>query len=511
MTAAAARELAGQTEAHDDGAGRHWTALRLRVLGALAAAGLLLGGCAVNPATGERQFTGLMPVAQEAAVGAEQHPQILEEFGGEVQDPEIRAYVDRLGQRLAANTERSDVKYTFTVLDSDVVNAFALPGGYVYITRGLMALANSEAQLAGVIGHEIGHITGRHTAERYSRGTVAQVGAVLASVLGGAELGQLAAQGAQYALAGWGRGQELEADQLGIRYMANAGYDPMEMARFLDTMGRHAQLEALLAGQPGAADSFNYLQTHPPTGERVERASAAVAQNPGQDWIVNSEEYLRRIDGLLYGDNPEHGFVRDRMFVHPTLGFRFEVPEGFRLLNGTQQVTAIGPQQQAQIIFDVARSQSTRDPVQFLTGEWAGQAQLSGVQSLSVNGRPAATGLTRANTNQGAVDVRLVAIQWDNSTFYRFLFASAPQATASLDRDFQQVVNSFRTLSQSERSQFRPYRLRTVSVRSGETAEDYIRRMPFSEYAEERFRVLNNIPPGQQLQPGQLIKIVTEG
>ncbi|MFM2042946.1 MAG: hypothetical protein RLY86_1522, partial [Pseudomonadota bacterium] len=186
---------------------------------------LLLGACAVNPATGERQFTGLLPAAQEAAIGAEQHPRILEEFGGTLNDPAIQAYVDGIGQRLAANTELPGVTYTFTVLDSDVVNAFALPGGYVYVTRGLMQLANSEAQLAGVIGHEIGHITGRHAAERYSQGTLAQLGAVAAAVLGGQELGQMAAQGAQLAVAGWGRGQELEADQLGIRYMANVGYE----------------------------------------------------------------------------------------------------------------------------------------------------------------------------------------------------------------------------------------------------------------------------------------------
>ncbi len=247
----------------------------------LLAAALAGASCSTNPATGERQFTALLSPEKEQALGAQEHPKVMAEFGGPYENAQVQAYVDRLGQRLAAKTEIPDLKYTFTVLDSEIVNAFALPGGYVYITRGLMALANNEAQLAGVIGHEIAHITARHTAERYSQGTLAQVGAVLAGVFGGQQIGQVAAQGAQLVLAGWSRGQELEADTLGIRYMADSGFDPREMSSFLDTMGRHAQLQALLAGQPGAADSFSYLQTHPPTTERVEKASAAAAAREG--------------------------------------------------------------------------------------------------------------------------------------------------------------------------------------------------------------------------------------
>jgi predicted Zn-dependent protease len=236
---------------------------------------------------------------------------------------------------------------------------------------------------------------------------------VAAAVLGGQELGQMAAQGAQLAVAGWGRGQELEADQLGIRYMANVGYDPREMPTFLDSMGRHAQLQALLAGRPGAADGFSYLQTHPPTGERVQRANTAVAERPGADWRVERDGYLRRLDGMVYGDNPANGFVRDRVFAHPSLGFRFQVPPGFRLLNGAQQVTAIGPTPETLMIFDGARAKAARDPADYLVTEWAGPGRVQGVGRIDINGMPAATGTARLDTRAGPVDARLVAIAWE--------------------------------------------------------------------------------------------------
>jgi len=486
--------------------------MRRRAAVLLTAASLALTSCSVNPATGERQFTGLLSPAQEQSIGSEQHPRILEEFGGRYENAAVQAYVDRVGQRLAANTERPDVTYTFTVLDSDVVNAFALPGGYVYVTRGLMSLANSEAQLAGVIGHEIGHITGRHTAERYSRGTLAQVGAVLAGVFGGAQLGQVAAQGAQLVLAGWSRDQELEADQLGIRYMADAGYDPLEMSRFLDTMGRHAQLQALLAGKPGAADTFNYLQTHPPTGERVDRAAAAARQDaPNRQWSVNRNDYLRLLDGVTYGDSPEHGFVRDREFAHPSLGFRFEVPEGFRLLNGQKSVTALGPQQNTLVVFDGAPAQGIGDPAQYIAQAWAQNARLQGVERIDVNGLPAATAVTQANTRTGPLYARMVAIRFDANTYYRFLFLAPPELVRSLDLPFRETAYSFRPLTSSERAALKPYRIDVVEVRPGQTVADFVRRMPFGDYPEERFRILNDLPPGTELQAGQLVKIVTGG
>ncbi|WP_240002328.1 M48 family metalloprotease [Oleisolibacter albus] len=479
------------------------------VAGGLAAL-LLLAACSTNPATGERQFAGLMSAEQEKAVGAEQDPQVTAEFGGAYKDQAVQAYVDRMGQTLARATERPEIQYRFTVLDSPIVNAFALPGGYVYVTRGLMALANNEAQLAGVVGHEIGHVTARHTAERYSQGTVAGVLASAAGVFLGQEAAQLGQAVGQGVLAGFSRGQELQADGLGIRYMAAAGYDPRQMSGFLSTMGRQAQLDALLAGKPGSADQFSYLQTHPPTGERVEQASTAAAARPGRDWTVGTESYLRLLDGMIYGDSPDHGLVRGTTFLHPSLGFRFQVPDGFQLVNGEQAVLALGPGD-ARIIFDAAPSQGAASPEAYLRTVWARGSDLSGTASLSVNGMPAATGTARVSTRSGLMDVRLVAIRWSADTYYRFLFVTPPTATAGLDAAFRRTVEGFRPLTDADRQASRPYRLRIVAVKPGETVADFVRRMPFTDYAEERFRVLNDIAPGTALQPGQLVKLVVQG
>lgn len=482
-------------------------ALRRSVLPLTA---LLLSACTTNPVTGDRQFTAFMPPEQEAAIGAQQHPEMLREFGGRYEDAKLQAYLDGLGQRLAAKTEVPGTRYTFTALDSPIINAFALPGGYVYVSRGLMALANSEAELAGVVGHEIGHVTARHSADRYSRGVLAQGGSLLAGLLLGQEVAQLAQSGSQLALASFGRSQELQADGLGIRYMTAAGYDPQEMAGFLSSMGRHAQLEALLAGKPGQADQFSYLQTHPPTGERAQQAAQAATQAGGQNLKVGRAEYLRAIDGMIYGDSPGHGYVRGRVFAHPQMNIRFEVPEGFRLLNSEQAVVGIGPQG-AQIVFDQAPAQGVGNPQDFITRVWAGNAPLSGLQTFTVDGKPAATAVTRLNSKSGTFDARLVAIRGGNDSFYRFLFTSPPAATSQLSAGFQATATSLRALTAAEKAGLRPYRIKIVTVKPGERVADFVARMPYKDYPEERFRVLNNIPPGTEPQPGQLLKMITEG
>ena len=471
---------------------------------------LYLAACSTNPVTGDRQMTGLMPPEKEAAIGAQQHPEMLKEFGGKYGDAKVQAYVDRLGQQLAAKTEIPGTRYTFTVLDSPIINAFALPGGYVYVSRGLMALANSEAELAGVVGHEIGHVTARHSADRYGRGVLAQGGAVLAGIFLGQQVGQMAQQGAQAALASFSRGQELQADNLGIRYMTAAGYDPREMAGFLSSMGRHAQLEALLAGQPGKADQFSYLQTHPPTGDRAERAAAAANVTPGASYLVRQDEYMQAIDGMIYGDSPDHGFVRGRVFAHPGLGLRFEVPNGFRLLNSDKAVVGLGPDG-AQMVFTEAPGQGAYSAGDHIVSVWAKGAPLSDLRSLSIDGLPAATAITRLSGKDGPVFARLVAIAGTNGSYYRFLFTAGLEQAGRLDAGFLATAQGLRRLTATEKAGLKPYRLKVVQVKPGQKVADFVAAMPIKDHAEERFRVLNNIPPGTEPRPGLWIKTIIEG
>lgn len=466
---------------------------------------VLLTACAVNPATGDRQFTALLPPAQEASLGAEEHPKIVAQFGGETEGPQLRAFVAGVGRRLAAVSERPELDWRFTVLDSSVVNAFALPGGYVYVTRGLVALAEDEAEVAGVLAHEIGHVTARHTAERLSQSAVAGVlTAGLGAVLGSPELGRALNVGGQAVLASYSRGQELEADGLGVRYLARAGYDPFAMATFLETMRRNEQYEALRAGRGDSG--FDFFATHPQTEDRVERAAALAGDHPPNPQARPADAYFQAVNGMVWGDSRDDGFVRANSFVHPGMRLRFSVPPDFSLLNGARQVVARSPQGAA-IVFDTRASGA--DPADHITRQWAPGAALSDLQRLTVGGLPAATAVTAGRTNDGPVDIRLLAIRSDDGTIFRFAFAAPSGQLAAFDSAFRGTAASFERLSAAEAASYQPQRIRVIAVGPGDTVQSLAARMAPEPYAEELFRIINNLPPGASLRPGQLVKIVS--
>lgn len=481
----------------------------LAALGLLGAAALL-PACTTNPATGEEQFAALMSPQQERQVGAEQHPKITQQFGGSYDNAGINSYVTELGQRLAAQSEMPDLNFTFTVLDSPIVNAFALPGGYVYVTRGLMALAENEAELAGVMAHEIGHVTARHSAERYSQNVVANLGVALLGVLTKSnELANAAGYGAQAYLQSYSRGQEFEADTLGVRYLTRAGYAPDAMASFLTKLDRHSRLQAQLAGRsPDTVDQTNIMATHPRTLDRVQAAREAANVGAVANPRIARNEYLRKLDGMLYGDNPDQGVVRGRDFIHPELRFRFTVPENFTLVNGQTKVQAAGPNNSV-ISFDMGKAQGNPAPRTYLQA-WGSNLRLSNIEAIEVNGMPAATGAARANSNAGPVDVRLVAISGGNGSFYRFAFITPAQVTDQLSRALRETTYSFRRLNASEAAAVKPERLKLYTVRSGDTAASLAAKMPPGPLAAERFATLNGLQAGQVPPAGTLVKIVTE-
>lgn len=470
----------------------------------------LLTGCTVNPATGRTEFTGGMSSSEEIRIGRENHPQILKEFGGEYDNPALTRYVDSIGALLAQTVERKEFTYKFTVLNSDIVNAFAVPGGYVYISRGLVALADNEAQLAAVMAHELGHLTALHHARRYGQGLLANILVTGVAIAGGSELAQLGQFGAVAVLQSYSREHEFEADDLGIRYMSRAGYDPKEMAAFLAKLRAHSQLEARLRGQsPDAVDQFDYLATHPAPAARVDRAlqnaSAVTVAQP----MTAQAIYQSKIDGMLYGDDPEQGFIKGRAFAHPQLRFTFEVPAGFRLFNSQQAIVAYGPDN-ARIILDQAKKPSDGPMTYYLTDVWARGTRLSNVESIDVNGLPAATGALRLNTQSGTMDLRLVAIRWDATTIYRFIFATPPALTGRLTTDLQRTTFSFRRLSANEAAALKPSRIAIVTVGPGDTADRLAARMPFADFRRERFEVLNGLKPGQQPAVGQKVKLIVD-
>ena len=454
----------------------------------------------------------ILPESQEKQLAEEEHPKVVAQFGGEYKEPAVDRYVGGLVAELGKVSNRPDIAYRVTILNSPVVNAFALPAGYVYVTRGLLALVNSEAELAGVLGHEIGHITARHVAQRYSRAIMAEglIG-ILGAITQGtsyAGISSLAQPLAQVVLQSYSREQENEADQFGVTYISRAGYDPYAMASFLSGLEAEVKLEAELAGQRNP-DRFDLLATHPRTADRViktiEEAKLVRVSRP----VIEHGRYLEQIDGMLYGDDPEQGFVRGRVFAHPKLGFRFEVPEDFTLLNGAEQVIAPGPGQSL-IRFDQAKLAADLPPERYLREVWLQGKPVRNFESLEVNGFSAATGTARLDGDNGPLDLRLVAIKDGPGTIYRFLFVSAPDLTQRYGEAFKRTIESFRTLSGAERARLRPYRIQVVTVRLGDTVESIAARLPYADHRVERFRVLNGLKPGQGVEPGQPVKLVVE-
>lgn len=485
-----------------------------------AAIGALLGGCATatSPATG-RTFSSPISEQQETQLGQKEHPKILQEFGGAYSEkPDLTAYVSSIGQFIASTAERQDVKYTFTVLNTPDVNAFAVPGGYIYVTRGLVALANNEAELASVLGHEAGHINARHTAERAGQAQQAQIGllgaVLLGAVLGGetgAQLGgQLAAPVAQSYLAQYSQEQEFEADSLGVRYMKRATYDPQASASFLSALRAQSQLEVELAGKdPNVVDDTNMLASHPRTVDRVQRAIQE-AGGPAPNAMTERDIYLQKIDGIMFGDDPAQGVIDGRKFVHPPLRFAFEVPSGYKLVNMPDVVAIKGPKGTLGnlVLADPQPSGSLTAALQNYDPK--GNIILEGIEPITVNGMEAATGLARVNTKSGAMNYRAILIRHPNGKVFEFVFLSLADLGARYDNDFRDTAFSFRQINAAEAAQYnKAQRLRIVTVKSGDTIQSLSNRMVVADGKEGWFRVLNGLKQSQQLQAGQKVKIVT--
>lgn len=484
--------------------------------GACAAAACTgLAGCTtVNKATGRSSFTGLYSEEDDIKLGREEHGKIVKEFGGEYENRRLQGYVDRIGQNLAQHTEYEQFQYRFTILNTPIVNAFALPGGFVYVSRGLLALASNESELAGVVAHEIGHVTARHTAERITATQVSQLG-LLAGAIGASVLGlpsgimQAGQSIAMVSIQSYSRSQELEADTLGIRYMSRAGYDPEGMVTFLSTLREQSQVEAQMQGlPPGKVDEFNIMATHPRTIKRVEEAMKAAATARPPSPRVGRNDYLNSIDGMLFGDDPSQGIVRGRLFQHPVLRFEFRVPEGFRIVNGQAQVVS-RDNSGATILFDTARIQRSRDVATYLQNEWTPKTPLRDVEVINVNGAEAATGWVRTRSRQGGTtDLRGVAIRRDANSVYRFLFVTPANRSQQLAPQLRETTYSFRGLSKAEADRIQALRLLVVQARQGDTIGGLSRSLPYDRYNEAWFRLLNDLKPGDPLVAGNRIKVV---
>lgn len=471
----------------------------------------VLCACSTNPATGNKDFTLFLPESSENKVGAQEHEKIIAQYGV-LDDPTLQTYVNGILAKLVPHTERKDVRYTLTILDDPIVNAFALPGGYLYISRGLMAAANDEAELASVIAHEIGHVTARHAASRISRGTVAGIGAtILANVLNAPGVGQALGIGGQLYLSSHSRGQEHEADTLGVRYASRAGYDPFAMSRFLSTLEMNDDLQKAKAKQEGKeTGGFSYFSTHPITAERVQR-SKQIANGEG---VINRQAYLGKVRGLVFGDSPDQGYVHSGQFVHPELGFAFDIPADMKVKNSKNDVVLTSEKtREFMVIFDMARvspGQTTRD---YLDRVWMAEKEsVSGsLQATTVKGKEAATGLYRVTLEGKPFELRLMAVRWARDMVYRFAVAMPRGTPTALRDEAKAMTYSLRSLSAAEVKRYGPKRIALKVAASGDTVDELAARFPYDDGLNSlRFKALNGISSGQLLQAGRLYKIIKQ-
>ena len=463
----------------------------------------------VSPATA--QFTPFMNKESEKKIGAQQHPLIMQEFGGAYKNNQIASYADQIMNTIVKNSPVEQSEITFTVLNSPVVNAMALPGGYIYVTRGILALANSEAEVAGVLAHELGHVVERHSAERYSKQQIAGIGSILGAILTQSEaVGQILGAGSQLYLLNNSRQDEYEADAVGTDYLTAAGYDPYSMSSFLGNLERQQKLHATVQGVGYDPHQVQYLSTHPNTLKRVQRAeqkaaSTGIARGSRPD---KSRAYLNAIQGLLYGDDPAQGYVRGTTFSHPELRFTFTAPSGFNLTNNPNYVLAVGPNG-TQVKFDFDAPRTGNDMGAYIRG-WGKDANLQNLQAFKIRGMNAASAITRINTRNGAGDLRLVALAFSPKFVARFQILTNPNRTDALANDLEKMVGSFRSLSANEAGKLKPLRVQLVRVRRNDTIDGLANRMAYSNFRKERFMTLNGLDQGDQLKSGDLVKIVRE-
>jgi predicted Zn-dependent protease len=487
--------------------------MRRALLPLLLAAALAACASVENPVTGRTERT-VMDENQELTVGREQHQQVLAEYGV-VKDSRVQAYVNEVGQRLARSSDRPNLKWTFTVLDSPEINAFALPGGYVYITRGIMAYMDSEADLAGVMGHEIGHVTARHGAQRATREQTAGLGVLAASVLGAVlGVGDLAQQVSQGVAAGYvarySREQELQADQLGARYLARAGYNPRNMVDVIRLLKSQEQFAAEVARSEGrqVSQAPTWLASHPTNDQRLRDIQQIVSQTAGGPYGDDGHErYLRIVDGLAFGESPEQGVTRGRHFFHEALGFAITAPAGWRVQNQADAVALVNPQGNAGLILKTVPAQAGRTPDEIVrTGLRLDNPR---TDRYSVNGLPATHVVgVRRDERGNTTPVEATVVAGPGGRNYALIYGAADPGSLERNRRLlQEAESSFRPMTAAERSEARPWTLHTVALPPGGLAE-LARRTPLP-HAEQQLRLLNGVyGGGAPLQPGQRVKTV---
>jgi predicted Zn-dependent protease len=468
---------------------------------------MFLCSCARNPATGKREIV-LISESQEIAMGQESDVQAKEEYGV-VDNAALQSYVQTMGRKLVAVSHRPNLEWHFTVVDSPVVNAFAIPGGYVYVTRGILAYLLNEAEMAGVIGHEIAHVTARHTVRQLTRAQIAQIGLGVGSVLSPTfgQFGDLADSGVGLLFLRFSRDAEREADRLGIEYASRAAYDPREVSNFFEVLGR-------LSAAGDRETIPGWLSTHPDPPERVQTTRMLA-----QEWIqmlgltpermtVNRDSFIRNLDGVVFGNDPREGFSEGRVFYHPALHFQIEFPDGWQVENTRTAVLGLDPQKAAQMQLTVAKVPTGTSAVDYARGLAAQGLVPERSEETTINGNRAFVGTYAIRTENGPLTALAAFIEYRNQVF----------EIVGLTPDFRRYGNtidrsirSFNRLTDERILRAQPDRLRVYTAREGDTLTALAQRSNNPRVGADQLAILNRLAVDQPITPGRVLKVVEKG
>ena len=460
--------------------------------------------CATNPVTGKTEFM-LLSEQDEIAMGRSTDPQVVQTYGI-YDNRDLASYIGTMGRTMGTISHRPQLTYEFKVMDSPVINAFAVPGGYVYLTRGILAYLNSEAELAGVMGHEIGHITARHSAQQYSKSQIAQIGLGLGSMLSPtfAQFSGLAAQGIGVLFLKFSRDNEREADSLGVEYSSKVGYDAREMTHFFNT------LNSMQESKQGSLPDF--LSTHPNPENRIGAIAASAQQWQSQLNLTNPKisrgTYLMKIDGLVFGDDPRQGFVENSRFYHPQLKFMFPVPSGWKLENLPAQVQIVSEDEQAAIVFSMgSEATPVAEARKFLTES---KATVLSQKETTVNGFKSLVIASSLTSQSGVLTVLSYFINKDSSVFVFHGF-TAEANFAARQKQFQQTMNGFQALRDADRLSVQPDRIRIKTVSRRTTVRQALKELGTPEADLKKLAQINGKALTDEVPANSQLKVIVKG
>jgi predicted Zn-dependent protease len=474
-----------------------------RYLGIVSLCGWLALACATNPATGRKQLS-LIGESQEIAMGRDADKEVAASIGL-YPDDRLQQYVQTLGASIAARTERPSLPWTFRVVDDPAVNAFAIPGGFVYVTRGILTYLNSEAELAAILGHEIGHVTARHSVNQMSKQQLAQAGLIAGMVVSPqvAQFGNLAQTGLGMLFLKFSRADESEADSLGLRYMLNDGYDPRRMVQVF------RMLEGVSQQADAAGRLPQWLSSHPNPENREAWAERTVASlnRDLSGLMVNRPAYLRRLDGIVFGDNPREGIFQGALFRHPDLAFRMQFPAGWKGSNEKQAVGAVSPNQDALVVLQLSSSASARQAAQKFFSQQGVQA--GDEWRREIGGFAAVATTFQAQGGQTALRGLAAWVEYGQHVF-QILGYTSEQQWPTYEHAFEQAIGSFARETDPDVLNVKPRRLELVSLSRPATLDALLRQYP-STVPPQVSSLINNLQPNATLPAGDIYKRVVGG